>query len=217
MKRFIAVCLLCAMSASVFTSCGKPNLEGRWELCNADGEALHVTVKFSDDGIVRIDGERSKYEVIDKDTVEIDGKESDFEIINKDESLIYIRELADETEKNALDSVASTLIKAANSAIVEMDEEDIYYTERAVICSDSSKDINNNPENAGADFDFAESVKSFVNDIDDYDYIIYIKDGYCQYTAVKKPSDDMVGIYPSGEFEDMTFDEVYEELKGLVE
>lgn len=217
MKKFAAVCLLCAMSASMLTSCGKPNLEGRWGLCNADGETLHVTVKFSDDGIVRIDGERSKYEVIDNDTVEIDGEECDFEIIDKDESLIYIRELADETEKNALDSVASTLMKAANSVVTDLDEYGICYTDSAVICSDSSKDINNNPENAGADFDFIESTKTFFSDIDDYDYIIYIKDGYCQYAAVKKTSDDMVGIYPSGEFEDMTFDEVYEELKGWVE
>lgn len=221
MKRFIAVCLLCVMSASVFTSCGKPNLEGRWELCNADGEVLDFIVRFKDDGIVRIDGEKGKYKVIDKDTVEIkiDGEkyECDFEIIDKDESLIYLGEFSDDTERKVLDSWASTLMKASNSAIVDMDEEDEYYKYNAVICSDSSKNINAVPENAGADFDFTERVKVFFSDIEDYDYIIYIEKYFCGYVALKSPSGDIVGTYPSDEFEDMTFDEIYEELKSRVE
>ncbi|MDE5621016.1 MAG: hypothetical protein K2I80_10975, partial [Ruminococcus sp.] len=162
MKKFIAVCLMCTMSVSVLTSCGKPNLEGKWELCNAHGNELDFTVRFKDDRIVRIDGEKGKYKVIDKDTVEIkiDGEkyECDFEIIDKDESHIYLGEFSDDTERKVLDSWASTLMKASNSALVDMDEEDKQYKNNAIICSDSSKNINAIPENANDDFDFIEYV-----------------------------------------------------------
>ncbi len=218
MKKLVAICLLCAMSALVLTSCGKPNLEGRWELCNADGDELDVKIKFSDDGIVRIDGEKSKYEVIDKKTIEIDGEKCDFEVVDKNEGLIYISELADKKEQQDINSIASTLMKASNSALMELDEEDKYYKDKAIICSGSSKSINAVPENADADFNFIERVELFFNDVNDYEYIIFIEDGYCKYTVVTEQSDKkVIGIYPAGEFEDMTFNEIYHELKGSIE
>ncbi|MDE5771745.1 MAG: hypothetical protein K2I06_09000 [Ruminococcus sp.] len=222
MKKFVSICLLCAMSASVLTSCGKPNLEGRWELCNADGDELDVTIKFTDDGTVKIDGEKGKYEVVDKDTVEIkiDGEkyECDFEVVDKDEGLIYISELADKKEQQDIDSIASTLMKASNSALVELDEEDIYYTDSAVICSDRSKNINEFPENAESGFNFIDAVEPFFSDINEIEYIMFIEDGYCKYTVAADTSNKkVVGTYPADEFEDMTFDEIYDELKGRIE
>lgn len=218
MKKFVAICLLCAMSVSVLTSCGKPNLEGRWELCNADGDELDVKIKFSDDGIVRIDGEKSDYKVVDKKTIEIDGEKCDFEVVDKDEGLIYISELADKKEQQDINSIASTLMKASNSALVELEEEDKYYKDKAVICSDSGKNINAVPENADADFNFIERVELFFNDVNDYEYIIFIEDGYCKYTAAADPSNKkVVGTYPADEFDGMSFDEIYYELKGRIE
>lgn len=221
MKKIITFYLLCAMSASMLTSCGKPNLEGEWKMCNADGNELDCTVRFKDDGKIKVDDRKGDYEVVDKDTVEIkigsEKYECDFEIIDKDESLIYLGEFSDDTERKVLDSMASTLLKATNSALCDMDEEDKYYKDNAVICSDSSKNINAVPENADDDFDFAEHVKPFFNDINDYDYIIYIGNSVCVYTALKSPSGDIVGTSSSMVFEDMTFDEVYEEFKSNIE
>ncbi|MDE6665230.1 MAG: hypothetical protein K2K14_03450 [Ruminococcus sp.] len=218
MKKFVAICLLCAMSVSVLTSCGKPNLEGRWELCNADGDELDVKIKFNDNGIVKIDGEKSDYKVVDKKTIEIDGEKSDFEVVDKDEGLIYISELADKKEQQKIDSIASTLMKASNSALVELEEEDKYYKDKAVICSDSGKSINAVPENADVDFNFIERVELFFNDVNDYEYIIFIEDGYCKYTAAADPSNKkVVGTYPADEFDGMSFDEIYDELKGRIE
>ncbi len=223
MKKFVAICLLCAMSTSVLTSCGKPNLEGKWTLCNAKGEELDYSIRFKDDGTVKIDDEKGKYEVVDKDTIKIiniygEKYEFDFEIIDEDEQLIYMGEFSDQIERNAINSWASTLRNAANAAITEIDEEDIYYKDKAVICSDSDKNINPVPENARADFDFVQDfVKPFFNIVDDYEYIIYIEDNVCQYTAIKNPSGDIIGTYPADEFEDMTFDEIYDELKGRIE
>ncbi|MDE6091653.1 MAG: hypothetical protein K2G14_00980 [Ruminococcus sp.] len=222
MKKFVAICLLCAMSVSVLTSCGKPNLEGRWELCNADGDELDVKIKFTDDGTVKIDGEKGKYELVDKDTVEIkiDGEkyECDFEVVDKDEGLIYISELADKKEQQKIDSIASTLMKASNSALMELDEEDKYYKDKAIICSDSSKSINAVPENAGTDSEFIDCVQLFFNDVDKCEYIIYIEDGYCKYTAVTETSDKkVIGTFPADEFDGMSFDEIYDELKDRIE
>ena len=218
MKKFVAICLLCAMSVSVLTSCGKPNLEGRWELCNADGYELDVKIKFNDNGIVKIDGEKSDYKVVDKKTIEIDGEKSDFEVVDKDEGLIYISELADKKEQQKIDSIASTLMKASNSALMELDEEDKYYKDKAIICSDSSKSINAVPENAGTDSEFIDCVKLFFNDVDKCEYIIYIEDGYCKYTAVTEPSDKkVIGTFPADEFDGMSFDEIYYELKDRIE
>lgn len=221
MKKITAI-ILCAMSASILTSCGKPNLEGIWELCNSDGEELGSYVKFKDDGVLKIDDEKGKYEVIDEDTVKIkfDGEkyECDFEIIDEDESFIYLEKFSNDAERKTLNSFASTFYQSCNSAITYMDEYGMYYKNSAIICSDSSKNINPVPENADADFDFIDDeVRVFFSDVDNYDYIIYIEDGVCTYTALKNPSDDVVGTLPPNEFNDMTFDEIYEELKSRIE
>lgn len=205
------------MSLSVLTSCGKPNLEGKWEICNADGKEIGYTVQFKDDGTLRIHNEKEDYEVVNKNTIEIDGEEYDFEIIDKDEKLIYLGEFSDKKERIAINLLASNLMKSSNIALSDLDEEDKYYSRNAIICSDSGKNINAVPENADDDFDFAEYLKSFFSDINDYDYMIYIGNGACVYTAIKNPSGDIVGTYPSDEFEDMTFDEIYEEYKNNIE
>lgn len=218
MKKFVAICLMCAMTVSALTSCGKPNLEGRWELCNADGEEMDVTIKFSDDGVVKVDGEKGEYEVIDKKTIEIDGEECDFEVVDKNEGLIYISKLVDKQEKNKWTSVASTLMKASNSGLADLDEYDIYYQNTAIICSDSSKNINEFPENAESGFNFIDAVEPFFSDINEIEYIMFIEDGYCKYTVAADTSNKkVVGTYPADEFEDMTFDEIYDELKGRIE
>ena len=215
MKKFVSICLVCAMSLSMLTSCGKPNLEGEWELCNASGREIGFSVDFNDSGKVKLEDEKFGYEVIDKDTIEIDGEEYDFEIIDKDKKLIYLGELSDKKEVQALNTAAAELYKASNTAIIELDEEGVSCGGKAIICSDKTKSIN-----ADYESDFISKVGTYFEDVSRYGYIIFIDDYLCTYTAVIDSSNkEIVRMYPRGEsqFEGMTFDEIYEEMKKMVE
>ncbi|MDE6102045.1 MAG: hypothetical protein K2F73_03620 [Ruminococcus sp.] len=221
MKKFISFFLICFISLSVLTSCGKPNLEGRWKLCNADREELKFKIRFKDDGTIRFDHKKGKYKVIDSDTVEIefDSKEyrCDFEIIDKDKRVIYLGEFSDKVYGRKLEERACFLTIAVNSALKDMEDKDIRYIKDALICSDSSKNVNAVPENADADFDFIDNVEVFFPDIRDYEFILFI-DGYynnCSKTAVK--SGNSMGTWYLSEFEGMTFDEIAKILKKNIE
>ncbi|MDE5584385.1 MAG: hypothetical protein K2J08_11870 [Ruminococcus sp.] len=221
MKKFISFLLICLMLLSVLTSCGKPDLEGRWILCNADGEELNFKIKFKDDGTIRCDHKNGEYKFVDGDTVEIkfDGKEykCDFEIIDKDRRIIYLGEFSDKIYGRKLEAQACFLVNAVNSVLKDMEDKDIKYIRDALICSDSSKNVNAVPENADEDFDFIDNLEVFFPDIRDYEFILYI-DGYynnCSKTAVK--SGNSMGTYYLSEFEGMSFDEICEILKKNIE
>lgn len=218
MKKLAIFSMVCVMSVSLLTSCGKPNLEGKWSLCNSDGNELDITLRFKDDGTVKIDDEKEDYKVVDKDTIEIADEEYDFKIIDEDDKLIYLGEFSDNIEIEGMNKSATTLCKAINSALSDIDEEDKYYSSSAVICSDSSKSINAIPENASDDFDLSTYIKPFYSDIENYEYIALIEDGgWCSKVAVREPSGKIVGTYPEDEFKDMTFDEIYNEMKNSVQ
>lgn len=217
MKKFVLLSLVCMMSVSLLTSCGKPNLEGKWELCNADGNELNMTLKFKDNGTLKIDDEKEEYKVVNKNTIKIDGEKYDLKIIDEDEKLIYLGEFSDNIEKDKLNRTAITVYKAVNSAVTDIDEENKYYSSDAVICSDISKSINAVPENAESDFDFTKRVNMFFSDYEKYEYVALIQNGVCQKTAIREPSGSVVGTYPEDEFKDMTFDEIYNEMKNSVQ
>ena len=215
----LSICVLGTVCS--FTSCGKPNLEGKWNLCNSNGEELNFTVKFNDSGKMTIkedeedESEKVEYEVIDKDTIEIDDEDYDFKIIDKDEKNIYLGEFSDNKEKEILNSAARFLSMATDCVLTEIEDNDMYYEDTAIICSDKSKNINPIPENAKSDFDFSEYIEPFFSDIDDYEYIVIIENNKCT-KAVCTKDKKVLGTYPEGKFEDMTFDEIYDELKKKV-
>lgn len=195
MKKLLLISLLCMMSLSAFASCG---------------------VKFEGEihGEVGNDTKSSSVaEVSEESSAEVDGDLSAEESSAEEEELSAEADIPEESDDKDVNFYASTLAKAVNSALVDIDEYGMDFKNEAVICSDSSKNINDIPENASSGFDFIQNeVKVFFNAIDDYEYIIVINDGECKNIAIKNPSEDAVGVYPKGEFEGMNFDEIYNEI-----
>lgn len=231
MKKIISICLLCIISVSMFTSCGKPNIEGDWGICKSNGaEIENCYINFKDDGTVELGDDVGEYELIDDDTIKIIFDDNDykcnFKIINKRKKLIYLGKLSDEAEKRKLkidaqefNRMAADLAKATNSVITDLDEKNIFYENDAIICSDRNKSINSIPKNANEDFDFIDAIKKFYNIDKDYEYIIQIQHGVCVSAVVVNSSDkNVVGSYPAkNQFKDMNLDEVYETFKNDIE
>lgn len=231
MKK-ISVCIICLLTVFVFTTCGKPKFDGAWEICTSDGIQLGYKVNFRNDGQVKIYGINEEYEVIDSDTIKISGDNLDFKVIYKDEKLVYIHDISEKAQKRCLDSTAENLMKSINTVLVEMDEEGIFFSDSAVICSDESRSINAVPENAESDFDISESIRNYFSDIDEYQYIFFIKQAACYGVVCTYKSDnDIVGFcnerflvntdseINSDKFDfesDMNFDDIYEYYKSQV-
>lgn len=231
MKK-ISVCVVCLLTLVMLTACGKPKFDGVWEICTSDGTALEYKVRFSDDGQVKIDGIKEEYKVIDKETIKISDDNLDFKIIDKDKKLVYIQDISEKAQKRCLDSTAENLMKSINAVLIDMDEEGIFFSDPAVICSDESRSINAVPENAESDFDITERICDYFSDIDEYQYIFFIKHADCYGVVCTYKSDnDIVGLcndrflvntdseINSDEFDfdsDMNFDDIYEYYKSQV-
>lgn len=125
-----------------------------------------------------------------------------------------------ESKQQTLNSVASTIKKASNSAIVDFDDMDIEYPEKCIICSDKSKNYNVTDDFVSQ---FEEELEIFFPDYDKYDYIIVLNNDCCAYTACKDPEfPKYIGMHSNENgFSDIdgeyTFDEIYniclEEIK----
>lgn len=98
-------------------------------------------------------------------------------------------------KQSAINSISATIMKASNTAIVELDEMDIIPPEKCIICSDKSKNYNVTDDFASQ---FEERLEHFFNDYKEYDYIIVINDDACVYTACADPEvPKYVGTYPT--------------------
>ena len=106
-------------------------------------------------------------------------------------------------------ATASTVSKAANSALADLDEmgEKIYGN--CIISSDSSKNYN-----ASFDVDeFYEQMDLYYGDIDKTSYFVVIEDGYCSFAAAID-STGYVGTYDYDlgiDTEGKDLEELYEE------
>lgn len=230
MKKFISAGLVCLLTVSVFTSCGKPKFTGIWKICTQNGTALDDTVEFGNDGQILIDGKDGEYEVVNGETIEINADNLNFKIIDKDKKLVYIQDISEKAQKKSLDSTAENLMKAMTAVLVEMDEENIFFNEPAIICSDESSNLNAVPKNAESDFDIIERVRCYFGDIDEYEYMFFIKHADCYGVVCKDKYDDsnIVGfcnnrflVNSDGEItpdfdSDMDFNDICEYYKNQV-
>lgn len=143
------------------------------------------------------------------------------------------------SKQSAINSVANSMSKAANTALVEMDEQGLDIDGTFIIGSDSNGDLNHN---ANSNFDietFSNVMKNYFSDISDLNYFLVVNGGVCEYVVCKKTNDEdfskFVGTYPiksvpksfNGSFfeskpattdeEKLTFDELYDMTKKVID
>ncbi len=119
-------------------------------------------------------------------------------------------------KERRLDTAALNVLRAANTALVEIDEMQGVpeISEAYIICSDSSRDFN-----VPADFD-ADLLRSRMKNYFEYDgdWFVVIKDGCAMETAVyDSENPHNVGTYPPSDYVDfayegMTYDEIYDKV-----
>ncbi len=164
--------------------------DSKWEEFDELFENMESTVDFQSIDIVtmNIDGEEVKMCFF-----KCTGEEMKME-------LIFAEEIKEENENFASD-IASSIYKAANSALVELDEEGIDVSGLHVICSDTSKNIVSGELADNLDLLY-NKMSVFFKDIDEYDYFVVISDYYsCDYSAVYC-DDGNVGTYPKSSLVD---------------
>ncbi|MBQ8961008.1 MAG: hypothetical protein IJ071_07305 [Ruminococcus sp.] len=228
MKKLFALTSALALSAVMLTGCAS-KLEGKWTLTDEDGEPTGITVKFKDDDKVILNGHKGKWEQVDKKTVKLKGFNDDlmngkfaFEIVNSKEGYLYIEGLDETIEESGnvmtYRTAASSLYKAINTALVELEEE--YYTidEPLIISSDSSLSSggefkDENGKRAGMDY-FYEKVEQYFDKYDEYEFVAYIDSGmYCLGTAVSgRTNSPYVGSYPRYSGDDFVALDDYHEV-----
>ena len=105
--------------------------------------------------------------------------------------LAYVRK----SKKASANSAANSLIKAANTALVEMEEEDaLHAADKMIVCSDESKNVN-----VSDDFDvavFKKKLKSYFGDEEELDWFVVIKDGCAVYSVSVEKGKSQIGTYP---------------------
>lgn len=123
------------------------------------------------------------------------------------------------SKKTSINTTASSIMKASNSAMVELDEMGVELPEKCIICSDSSKNYNVSEDFLSM---FEERMELFFSDYKEFNYIIVIEDGCCTYTACTDPEiTKYIGTYPANKLysangepvtmdKDYTFDEIYQ-------
>ena len=228
MKKIMALTSALALSAVMLTGCAS-KLEGKWTLTDKDGEPTSITVKFKEDDKVILDGHKGKWEQVDKDTVKYKGFNDDFmngkftfDIVSSKDGYLCIEGLAEALEESdhvmTYRTSASSLYKAINTALVEMDEEGYYLDEPLIISSDSSLDSGvefKDPNGKRADTDyFYEKVENYFSDYEEYEFVAYISpDMYCLGTAVSgRIESPFVGAYPRYSGDDFVALDDYEEV-----
>lgn len=105
--------------------------------------------------------------------------------------LSYIKK----SKQAGINSTASSIMKASNSATIELDEIGVEFPEKCIICSDKSQNYN-----VSNDFvnQFEEKLGYFFSDYNKVDYIIVIDKGICVYTAcTDSESLKYIGTYPA--------------------
>lgn len=143
------------------------------------------------------------------------------------------------SKQSAINSVANSMSKAANTALVEMDEQGLDIDGTFIIGSDSNGDLNHNV-NSNFDIEtFSNVMKNYFSDISDLNYFLVVNGGVCEYVVCEKTNDEdfskFVGTYPiksvpksfNGSFfeskpattdeEKLTFDELYDMTKKVID
>lgn len=99
------------------------------------------------------------------------------------------------SKQSSMNSNASTLFKAGNTALIELDEEKKDIKGYYIISSDNSR-------NQAVPFDvekFREKTANYFDKIGEYEYFMVCRDGAVEYTAIAKSwgdKSDYIGTYP---------------------
>lgn len=101
----------------------------------------------------------------------------------------YVRK----SKQQAVNAISSTIYKAANSAIVDLDTEGIELNGLNVISSDSSKNVLNGISGTELE-ELLENIKNYYDDLSEKDFFLVINNGMCEFTAVRE--NDKTGTYP---------------------
>lgn len=101
----------------------------------------------------------------------------------------YVRK----SKQQAVNAISSTIYKAANSAIVDLDTEGIELNGLNVISSDSSKNVLNGISGTELE-ELLENIKNYYDDLSEKDFFFVINNGMCEFTAVRE--NDKTGTYP---------------------
>ena len=110
-----------------------------------------------------------------------------------DQSMIsYVKK----SKKSSANSSATTLNKAATSALADLDAKGVDVMGSYIISSDSSQNVN---VPAGFDVsDFDKRLKAYFSDADKLTYFIVCQDGWCSYSAAYVTGNERyVGTYPT--------------------
>lgn len=138
------------------------------------------------------------------------------------------------SKQASANSKASSLYKAANTALVDMDEQDLDVMGTFIISSDENQNYNLN-----SDFDteiFKDTMKEYFYDIDELDYFMIINNGECSYVACQQKVEDsekpVIGTYPISQMpavvhahsvetenldEDLSFEDIYNESVKVID
>lgn len=159
-----------------------------------------------------LDKIESRYSITDgcmaEVTIEVDGETKTIEVPFykiKDEGwngemILYPTMIGyvAKSKQSSLNSSASSLNKAADVALTEMDEQGLDIDGTFIIGSDEKLN-----HNVSSDFDmetFSSAMNEYYNDTSDVNYFLVINKGICEYAVCEKPDDDSyganVGTYP---------------------
>lgn len=143
------------------------------------------------------------------------------------------------SKQTSLNVSAKSLHNAADTALIDMDEQGLDIDGTFIIGSDSNGGLNHNVK---SNFDmetFSESMNEYYSDTSDFDYFLVINKGICEYVVCGKTDDEgygaYVGTYPiksvpesfDGSFfetklattdeEQLTFQELYDMAAELID
>lgn len=141
------------------------------------------------------------------------------------------------SKQSSLNSSASSLNKAADVALTEMDEQGLDIDGTFIIGSDEKLN-----HNVSSDFDmetFSSAMDEYYSDYSELSYFLVVNDGVCEYAVCQRPDDEdfaeFLGTYPiksvpkdfDGSFfetkpattdeEKLTFQELYDMAAKLID
>lgn len=176
-------------------------------------DAKYVTIEYTEDG-------RDEPEEEEFCLYRVNGGE--WRVDNS--MMAYMRK----AKKASANSRASSLSKAGNTALVEMDEENVLPDlKNALICSDPAKNLNL-PDSFDTDL-FYKKVEKYFSDNSKLDWFMAVNDGCVIYTVAVSKGEKQVGIYPANRILNAngstdsdesvgkkSFDELYDICAGIV-
>lgn len=162
--------------------------DNKLEELNELFENIESTVNFESFDIVtmNIDGEEVKVCFF-----KCTGEEMKVELTFAQEIIEYMDRKSNE---NSASNIASSIYKATNSALAELNEEGIDVSGLHIICSDTSKNIISGELANNLD-SLYKKMSAFFEDIDKYDYFVVISNHGCYY-SVAACDDENVGSFP---------------------